>query len=304
MSPLFPRHSFSATLLRGGGLVLLLTFSLPAPAQSLRLDDLFTTRGLELQSLTLSDFEADPEKPALVMAQLRELLGENQYRAVLDASEPLAAWFDPASADYGDLLHLRARAYKGLDRSAALKNLGASYLRRFGENSPHSGWFLLEMARQALEEGNRRAAMGFWLRLLANDHPAPVEDALAGARLFLESADPARARAILGRSFSPAMETSATQRELSERDHLLLESLLMRDDRAVALPPAREGERREDVSYNLRRALLIEIRSGHGEALEEYENLRAHEGVLPSAERQLLRQRLARDESQPWPPAR
>lgn len=297
------RFFSTATLLCGGGLVLSLILTLPAAAQSLRLDDVFTTRGLELQTLTLRDFEEDPDRPGQVMEQLADLLEEAQYGAVLNASEPLAAWFDPSSPEYSDLLHIRGQAYKGLGQTSALRSVGATYLRRFGEDAPHSGWFLLELAREALEERNRRAAMGFWLRLLENDHPIPMRDGLEGARLFLQFAEPARTRAILERSFPQDTDSSATETRLLERDRLLIESLLLADDARVVVPPSREGTAREDLSFNLRRAMLLEIRSGHSAALPEYERLSHREGMLPEAERQLLRDRLRHDESRLWRPS-
>ncbi|MCC5876391.1 MAG: hypothetical protein JJU11_09265, partial [Candidatus Sumerlaeia bacterium] len=174
--------------------------------------------------------------------------------------------------------------------------------RTFGENETHSGWFLLELARESSREGNKRTAMGFWLRLLGTNFEIPIEEGLTGAGLFLDTAQPRDTRRVLARTFTGEALESASQEQQQRHERLLIESLLLRDDPNLELPAERSPDDREAVQFNLRRAMVLEIRNGLEETLPVYRAIQEHATLLPSAEREVLRQRVAKAGSQPWPP--
>lgn len=305
MMPSTNKTHRKATLAVGGGFFLMMLPWMATPAQGqLRLDDVFSTQSMTLSIMTLQDFEADPDKVHVVLDQLREMKEQRNFRDLLPASEPLAAWLDRESPEFGDILHLRAVAYKGLNQTTPLKTIAAEYLRTFGEDDVHSGWFLLELARESSREGNQRTAMGFWLRLIGTDFEIPVEEGLTGARLFLDSAQPRDTRRVLNRTFRGETTETASAEQLQQREMLLIESLLLRDDDSIELPSQRPPTDRESLRFNLRRAMVMEIREGLEEVLPVYQSIQEHATLLPSAERELLRQRIAQAGRQPWPPPR
>lgn len=300
--PLPSRLLKKAALQVGGGLFLLTLFAPTQANAQLRLDDLFSTQTMTLSVMTLEDFENDPLAAERALETLKTMLEAGAFRDVLPASEPLAAWLNPTSEEYGTVLYIRARAYRGLNQTTALKTIGANYLRTFGERAQHSGWFLMELARESAREGNNRTAMGFWLRLLETNHEITPEDGLAGARLFLNAAQPRDTRRVLNRVFRGSNLDVATRDQLRKRDVLHIESLLLRDDADTPLPEPWEGSDRETVSFNLRRAMVHEIRHGIRETAPVYRALSEHADALPSAEREILRSRIAQSDRAPWPP--
>jgi hypothetical protein len=297
-----PAESRTTQSRRAGLVLALLCIAAAAPAQSLRLDDVFTTQTLPALSLTLADFQANPASAAEYRAAVEQLLGEARFDEALAATELLTAWHEPGSPDYGEVLYLRAACYQGLRQPASILRLADVYLKTYGFTAPRSGWFLLEMARTAEAERRPRTAATLWERLLRTEHPIAPTDGIAGARVLLMAGRPAEARAVLRRAFVEGSSQLAPEL-LRQREALWLDTLLYADDRTEPIPPARPATAPAAATYNLRRALLIELRGDIAAATEALTALRDGQfGPLASPERVLVEERLRAARRSAWPP--
>lgn len=276
------------TFLREGGFLFLLLAAVPVlPAQMLRLDDVFTsaTEVRRVQSLG----ELTPERVRQVLASLEEVHAEGEHQAVLDTTELLTAWLPRESTEYAKALWHRGRAYEALKDAERLRNVAVLYIQGYPAGEDRA-WFLVRLARELRSADRRNDAAVLWRQILDGALVISPGESLEGAELLLSATEPAAARALMAAAFG----TGPAAQELSlRREELLLETLLLADDSAVPVPAERNLSGNTAAAFNLRRALLLEIRGEEAAARDSYERLNGAPRLLSNEERAILAERRA-----------
>ncbi len=268
----------------------LATLPLALPAQTLRLDDLFTT-GTATGELTLADL--DDGGAARVLMELPTDLDAGRLDALLRKTELLAAWFPPDGPDYARTLYFRARAFHERGERDALVQVAQIYLDAFPRGEDRA-WFYRRMAGESLRQGKPASAAVFWELIVDQQLPTPPDEALDGVAVLLANHQPATARALLALAFSgdAAFPPELTAR----RDAALLDTLLVLDDPSVPLPPEHA-----DHHLRFRRALVMEIRGDRDAAMGVYQSIQEDvEAAAPLRAR--AAERLAALGTPLWPP--
>lgn len=298
------RHGHEGATLRRSGFfifgVLLLTSA--AAAQSLRLDDVFSTATETLQHssspASLSEFDADPGKARVLLASIEPLLAKGEYQTCLEHTELLAAWLPRDSEDYANCLWYRARAYEGLKEREKAFTVAQLYLRSFPKGV-HRGWFMVLAGDESMRRGNHPDAARIWQTILKEEIVVSPADALGGARALNRAGDARATRQLLARA---GIAEQWAEAQHLQRDFLIIESLLIEDDSTVAIPPQRVVATRDEAGYALRRALLLELREMHREAKEEFAFLSQKIDLLSPVDRNMLQRMANRDPESIWPP--
>lgn len=215
-------------------------------------------------------------------------LEAGRYEDVVRTTELLAAWHDRKSPEYARTLHLRARALDQLGEKQKVIGIATDYLTAFPRGAER-GWFLVYLANEKYQAGRWRDAAVIWNQALKEDVSISSADSIKGAEVFLQTGEAAAAREILEKTRHNPADGSLT----AQREELLLESLLIEDNLAVAVP-----EKRFDPAFNFRRALLLESRNLRTEALAEYNALAMQEDTLAPDEKEILQRRIA--SRNPW----
>ena len=278
-----------------GGVIAGIAVASAAPAQSLRLDDLFTSSTQTRAPLSLS--ELTPDRARMALDSLEDDIAARRFDDVLDTTELLSAWLDKKSPEYARALWFRARAYEGKDDRERLTSVAQLYLGGFPEGE-NRGWLLLRIAIE-LERQKRDADAGvLWREIATKKLPIEPADALRGADTLLRVRDAVSARGLLDSGFAGGASEPLRQR----RDVLLLESLLIQDDPAIELPPVQPFAEGGTAGVNLRRALMLEVRGDREGAEALYGELAASWSGLTDGEKRLLDQRSKAVSESPWPP--
>lgn len=281
-------ESRMTTFLREGGFLFLLLALPPLlPAQMLRLDDVFTSATEVRRVQSLGDL--NPERVKQVLASLEEVHAEGEHQAVLETTELLTAWLPRESTEYAKALWHRGRAYESLEDSEGLRNVAVLYIQGYPSGEDRA-WFLVRLARELRSAGRTQDAAVLWKQILDGGLTISPAESLEGAELLLSATEPAAARALMAAAFG----TGPAAQELTlRREELLLETLLLTDDIAVAIPAERHLSGGTAAAFNLRRALLMEIRGEYDVARESYERLTGAPHLLSNEERAILAERRA-----------
>lgn len=293
----------AASLIWGG-----LSAFTPLPAQ-ISLNDLFSEPEDEQTTPTVTIEAPSPETlQELTQGNAEAFLGAQQISLargdadkVLRDTELLLAWFDPQSLNYEKTLWYRARAYEQLGEREKLLNVTRLYLRSFGEGE-YMPWFLKTLAMELVAREEVAPASDAFLAILEREIDLNAGEALAAAETFCRTGRPEAARIALSRTFdsdSPVQQLAAFE---PIRDAWLLESLLLLDDKEVELPKARSHETHQDLAFNIKRALMLDLRGERVAAQESWEAIAAKSELLTEEEQALVDQRLAASSRQLWPP--
>lgn len=281
-----PNALGATRLIAGGFFFVLLALEATAPAQQLRLDDVFAPQNSPQRetAVTLQALEQQPGLADQLLQEARRLQENGRPEAVLRESEILAAWFPRESAEYGEVLRLRAAAFQALGRTEALLEVARRYLTEQPQGA-HRAWFLARLAAGLDTRGSIGDAAALWAQGVRENLRFSLEDVAAGAMLLLRTGQPQTARELMEQH--PTMPAPQRQR-------LLLEALLMIDDPAVPVPPGLSGGESpaDRAAVELRRGMLLELRREHDAAGTAYQAARAQQELLPPAERALLAERL------------
>jgi hypothetical protein len=296
------RESRAALFRKGGVLVavglLALFCTRNVAAQTLRLGDVFTTPTQTVSTeWSLATMSASRTGEYLGAVAKNVAAGENEK--VLRQTELLTAWLPKDSADYGRALWYRAQAYEGLEQNEKFSAIAVEYLKAFPKGAER-GWFLVRLADEKTRQEKHDDAAVIWRGILEAKLEVTAEESLRGAEALLRQTDPRAARQLLMAGERGGVEDSAI---VSRRQMLQLESLLELDDRELALPAARPWSAGDAAAYNLRRAVLTEMRGDRAGAARLYAELDGHQAGLTDEERELLRRRMEGLDFAPWPPA-
>ncbi len=286
-----------ATLLIGSGLFLFLAWMPGAiPAQSLAFDDVFTSPGLSKRPQSLE--ELSPQRVPELFETLEEDLVYQRYQEVLRLTDLLLAYLSRDDAQYGEALWYRARAYDGRDETQKVISIARDYLSRFPQG-PRAGWFLLYLAEQKETSEDWQDAAVLWREILQRNFSLSPTEALRGARVFVSSFNPVSARKVIDRGFGG--HVTVGEELVAERDRLLLESLLIRDDSSFLIPRAKPIRRKEDAMRELRRGLLLLIRNDQDRARETLDRVDAKRHLLGPASEKVLDETREAAARSPWP---
>lgn len=297
-----PLLSLQATPRRGGGFFILLLLLLPvmANAQSLKLEDVFTTSTQQqVSSLSLSDLDRSRSQE-LLNAMEGELEAEN-YQRVLQVTSLLSAWLSKEDQDYARLLWYRARAYEGTREREKMSTIGVEYLQRFPEGK-NAGWFLVRLATERARQGKFDDAAVFYRNIIRRDLALSPGESLAGADILLRAGFAKDTRKLLEKGFAGVSENEPGMSSLlARRDYFLLESLLVDDDPKIPIPDVAGRAGAPPGGIEVRRALLHEIRGETEAARTIYRRLAAQRMKLGDQEDKIVRERRDALEEGVWP---
>jgi hypothetical protein len=270
-------------------IVLSVLLTSPALAQ-LRLQDVFATDASSTPSVTLTELDKDPARVEALVAEVERNLEHEQHEAALQQTEVLLAWLRKGEPRYEHVLWLRGRAFADAGDDQRLAELSRQYLAQYPDGS-HRLWFLMQVAMELSRRDQVNDAAAVWSLVVRQNLVPEPEEALVGADVLNRAGRPEVARGLLTMSFGRlASEAAHTLRQ--RHNLLLLESLLIKDDSAFAIPDAVEVTGRQSAAYNLRRALLMELRGANEQARETYQMLDKQKHLLARAESELLERRL------------
>jgi len=264
-----------------------LSLAASSAAAQLRLQDVFSgDLPTSAPVVTLADLDRDPAMATELIQEVEQHLEVRDNEAALQKTELLLAWLRRGAPEYERVLWLRGRAFAALEDDARLAELCRQYLAQYPEGS-YRLWFLMQVARQLQRQGKLDDAAAVWA-LVARQEVVPApEEALEGAAVLNRAGNAEAARSLLREAFASNRDSLSPQ-TLLERDLMLVDSLLIRDDDSVVIPPPAPGQNAQEAGYNLRRAMLLELRGEADQARAAYQALRAQRHLLKDEERDVL----------------